>query len=89
MRNPEGRAAIPSILFSGSFDKLVSREAIQDYACTTANCTWVELPGAHAPHNERDPVRAVFQDRLDDFYQGRTIAEPKGECARWYQVLKR
>jgi alpha-beta hydrolase superfamily lysophospholipase len=78
---------IPSLIFRGEYETLISNSALMNYACSVENCTLIELPGGHAGHQERDPVRYILEDKLDDFLQGREITPPGIGCERWYKVL--
>jgi len=89
VRQPGTAPSTPSIIFEGQFDTLVSNTALKDYACGAQSCTLVELPGAHALHQEKDPVRHTLEDKIDDFFQDRQIKDPEIGCENLYKVIVR
>lgn len=79
---------IPTIIFRGEYEAIVSKTAMFDYACSAENCKLVDLPGGHVLHQERDPVRKLLVEQLKAFYEGRDIPPPGPSCERWYKLIK-
>lgn len=82
-----GKPEIPAVIFQGQYDAVISNAALNEYACAAGNCSLIELPGAHALHQERDPVRYKYEELLDEFFRGNEIAT-EGPCENFYKVLK-
>jgi alpha-beta hydrolase superfamily lysophospholipase len=83
-----GKPENASLIFNGEYDPLVRESAHRAYACSANNCGLIQLAGAHALHQERDPVRQILVEQIDTFFQGKKIVPSNANCREFFKILK-